>query len=145
MEEESAPIRGVTLSVFSHATEDENKVLKALSILIPDECRGGISVTHTEGHYSNPITVYQIKLAKRSYIESFIKLLEQKLQSKLSPMDIERRLDQKKCLYLRFDKQIAHIKKKLELTSASDAIQVKLDFDIPRNKILEALQLKNLV
>ena len=122
--------------VFKHATEEANKVLKAVYNLLPEETSNNVVFKKTTltGHYGNPIIVFTTKIDDKRVIKAFI----EKLAVNLNPFDKEelekdiKRYVDKSNLYIRFDKQYAYLKKyKL---GHSDPIHFRIQFKTSRIK-----------
>lgn len=126
-------IASLELSVFSHATEDEGKVERALLNLIPEEvAKTDLRVQELSGHYGDPLILMTAKIADRKDAgESFRSLVRS-----LSTLDRRRlideavdRVDEAGNLYLRFDKQKAYGGK--AVLHEADPIRVRCKFRIP--------------
>jgi hypothetical protein len=124
------PIAYIELRVFSHATEDQQKVEIAVRNTLPEKLSSEVAFTNTPlaGHYGNPILLLETKLADKAQLP----LSLEKIASSLSALDKERlstELGQhieKNNLYLRLDKQSAFLGN-LRLTS-NDPIHFKIHF-----------------
>jgi len=120
------PFRTANVSTLVHATEDEQKVLKALQVLLPEgfEVRRG----KLKGHYGNPILTFTTSIKQRRLVREIWTCMTTKLRAgeldKLSRVTPER-IDETCHLYLRFDKQLAYAGE-LALTEGGDAIHVEL-------------------
>jgi RNA binding exosome subunit len=133
-----APIAYITIRVFSHATEDPEKVQTAVRNTLPEDLAANVTFTKTNltGHHGNPITLFEAKLADRQALPTALN----KMAAELSPLDKEqlgremRHHIEKGNLYLRFDKQTA-FHGKLKLTS-NDPIHFKIHF---RNRTAEEI------
>jgi RNA-binding protein len=113
-------ILNVHFRVFSHATEDEAKVVQALKFASgADEATREV----TEGYHGNPIIILEVFIKeKRRAKDFFSKLSTESLEEILGSLD--RRMDDDCNLYLRLDKQEAYLGV-LKLTSSDDAIAVR--------------------
>ncbi len=124
------PIAFIELRVFSHATEDQQKVETAVRNTLPEKLASETVFTNTNltGHYGNPIFLLQTKLSDKTILPSAL----EKIASSLSALDKEQlsiELNQhieKNNLYLRLDKQSAFLGS-LKLTS-NDPIHFKIHF-----------------
>jgi RNA binding exosome subunit len=120
------PFRSATITVFAHATEDEEKVRGVLRALLPKDME--IERRGAKGHHGNPILIFSARIRRRSDLRRFWREFmgglgageKQKLSS--AAMD---RLGEDCCLYLRFDKQLAS-GGELMLTDSGDALHVRL-------------------
>ncbi len=109
----------VALRTFVHATESEEKVLRALSSLVDPR---GYRSSRLKGHFGNPIQLIELRLR-----DERVRQLCERLRS-LPEEDLE--LGKKRegnVLYVRFDKQEA-CQGRLKVSEGSDVIHVKLVF-----------------
>ena len=114
----------ISIEVFSHATEEPSKVLKALFSLIPQNYRSRLEVKEeaVRGYFKNPIIIYRAKLTKRQEVDetlSYIAKDEVEDDRVRLGKEIDRRVDDSGKLFLRLDKQAAY----------AGAISVKQDDD----------------
>ena len=125
------PIGYIEVRVFSHATEDEEKVISAVRKILPDELSvdAGFQKSSLTGHHGNPIISLETRLTDKQALS----LVLDRIGKKLSSLDKET-LDQeiklhleKRDLYLRFDKQAAACSGELKLASV-DPIHFKIHF-----------------
>ncbi|MDH7508020.1 MAG: RNA-binding domain-containing protein [Methanomassiliicoccales archaeon] len=106
--------------VFVNATEDENKVIKALQFVSgTKEFKRSLST----GYHGNPITILESILRKKSEIDAFLNRLSLGDLKKIIDT-LERRMDDEGFVYFRFDKQLAY-HEQLVLTDGEDVIAVK--------------------
>ncbi|HDI13034.1 MAG TPA: exosome subunit, partial [Hadesarchaea archaeon] len=120
------PFRGATVSVYAHATEDENKVLKALRAVLPEDIE--IRRSNLKGHHGNPITSLNAVIDRKPALREFWKRILANLRRGDLDKLRERMLaevDDSCRTYLRFDKQHAY-GGELVLTTEGDSIHVKL-------------------
>ena len=120
------PFTSATISTLVHATEDEQRVLKALWLAVPE----GVEVNRTRvrGHFGNPIVLLQVKVKRKGAIqELWRKILTNLGRGGLEELkrDLPRKIDDRCNLYLRFDKQLAH-RGELVFTEGGDAVHFKL-------------------
>jgi hypothetical protein len=120
------PFRTANVSTLAHATEDEQKVLKALRVLLPDEVE--VRRGKLKGHHGNPIFTFSASIKQRRLVRELWARMTAKLRAgeldKLSHAAPER-VDETCHLYLRFDKQLAYAGE-LVLTEGGDAVHVEL-------------------
>jgi RNA binding exosome subunit len=120
------PFNMANVSTLAHATEDEQKVLKALRVLLPDEVE--IRMVKLKGHFGNPILKFTASIKQRRLVRELWKRMTTKLRAgelvKLGRVAPER-IDETCHLYLRFDKQLA-CAGELALTEGGDAVHIKL-------------------
>lgn len=115
------PFSGAYLRTFCHATEDYEKVEKALlNVSGPSE----ISVSKTEGIHGNPITILEVPIEEDRGIRDLL--------GRLSDADIHellqtlaRRIDDGCNLFFRLDKQQAFAGKAV-LCQGEDVILVRM-------------------
>ncbi len=131
----------VEISLFAHATEDENKVLTAARNLLPSAQLENVSFrkSNLRGHHGNSITLFETEIKDKEILNAVV----ENLSRSLSPVDKESLSKEadlhvdKGSLYLRFDKQVAfHGEFKLGL---SDPIRVRLR--LKKQKIEDIVQL----
>jgi RNA binding exosome subunit len=132
-ESKAYPLRGVELSVFAHATEDEAKVERAILNLFPhvatDIKKRYESLT---GYYNDPIKILKFSSSKRrSASELFVAIVRS-----LNSLDRERlfdeiddRVDKSGNLYIRLDKQSAFAGK--VALAEVDSIRIKFMIRVP--------------
>ena len=104
----------LTLSVFSHATEDLGKVKKAILSLIPGFLRNTIKFEElrTKGHYNNEITVVMVKLRKRQAKEVLKHIIcsLREIDRKIILATLDNRVDSRVShFHLRLSKQDAYL------------------------------------
>ena len=124
------PIAYIEIRVFSHATEDIEKVQTATRNTLPETLATDIifSKTNLDGHHGNPITLVEAKLENRKLLLSAL----EKIGATLSSLDKEALNEElkthieKRGLFLRFDKQSAYLGA-LKLGS-NDPIHFKIHF-----------------
>jgi RNA binding exosome subunit len=105
------PITYVNIRFFAYATEDLEKVVEAVQNVLPSDNIEEIIFTRSnlEGHYGNPITLFETKIKDKETIRALL----ENLSSHFSSLD-KKELDtetnkyiEKGSLYLRLDKQAA--------------------------------------
>jgi RNA binding exosome subunit len=124
------PISYIEIRVFSHATEDQDKVVTATRNTLPEKLASEAIFKKIDctGHYGNPIILLETKLTNKNELPSAL----EKIASSLSSLDKEQLSQEMKMhlekhnLYLRFDKQSAFLGN-LKLTS-NDPIHFKIHF-----------------
>jgi len=105
------PIAYIDIRFFAHATEDLDKVIEAVQRVLPSDYLEEIAFkrNNLQGHYGNPITLFETRIKKKEILSAFI----ENLSSHLSELDKERlgkEIDlhtEKGSLYVRLDKQAA--------------------------------------
>lgn len=101
----------VDISLFAHATEDEDKVMRAVQNLFPLKYLDNITFRrqNLHGYHKNPIVLFETRIKDKEIIQTFV----ENLSSNLSVVDKENLLEEisryvgKGSLYLRLDKQAA--------------------------------------
>lgn len=118
-------IHNISYRTFVYGTEDEEKVTSAISYLFENPLP---ERTVNEDHFDDEIIVLTQKYEKKADIKRFIKFLNDTLsdddKKRLSD-ELERRVDEKGNLFLRFDKQCAY-EEDLKLTTSGNAIHVRI-------------------
>ena len=134
------PIGYIDIRVFAHATDDPERVQRAVGNLLPIEFAEPLvfSKTSTTGHHGNPIILFTSKLTDKKLLP---KVLE-KIGSNLGALDkeeLERDIKlhlEKGNLYLRFDKQSSFLG--TPKFSQNDSIHLKIHFkDKTAQEIIE--------
>ncbi len=143
-------VNEILLTTYCHATEDCEKVVKALKNLLPPSLRNQYRLIRKNfhGYYGNPITVYELKINNRleEIIEYFSNNLDDTEKAILSAT-LDLRYDQKgNKVFIRVSKQEA-FHNKIILYDSDDVIKITISFKNGRglNKILEYLRERKLV
>jgi RNA-binding protein len=130
---QKSPLGYISIRVFAHATEDQERVTQALRNTLPPNLANSavFKKTNLSGHHGNPIVLIETELAERTKLMPAL----EKIGESLTSLDKEKLYDEmerhleKGNLYLRLDKQLAYLG---ELTlSSNDPIHFKFHF---RNK-----------
>jgi RNA binding exosome subunit len=124
------PTAYIDIRFSSHATEDPEKVKKAVYNLFPADRIEEVTFKKgiIKGHYGNPIILFETRIKDKEMIKAFI----EKLSAKLSHLDKEKMsresnlFIEKSNLYLRLDKQ-ASFEDELKLCS-TDPIHIRIHF-----------------
>jgi len=125
------------LVTHCHATEDPEKVKKAILNVLPPELRSAVNVSEVvlEGYYGNPIIRMGVVLRGEDAEKAFkyvIRSLSEGDRGYLL-LSLEQRYDRKSNkLYLRLDKQEAYLGR-LVLNDGSDTIRISASFSIVRS------------
>lgn len=134
------PLAYIDLRVFSHATEDPEKVLSAVRSTIPSELTETVVFKKSSltGHHGNPITVLETRIKEKEITQSVF----EKLSAGLGILDkgvLSNEIDQhleSGNLYLRLDKQSAYLNE-LKLAT-TDPIHLRIHFKKHRrDEVLE--------
>lgn len=129
MTKSSTPLSSAEVVIFSHSTEDEAKVRKAVLNILPPELGEEITFSPQTlmGHYKDKIISLRVEL--KSGVWAFAKHLIGHLSSvdrERLLEELDRRMDRSGNLYLRLNKQEAFLGY-IEL-GESDPIWIKLKF-----------------
>ncbi|MEA2090040.1 MAG: RNA-binding domain-containing protein [Thermoproteota archaeon] len=124
------PVTYIDIRFFVHATEDLDKVMDAVSHVLPLRYADEIVFKRNkvEGHFGNPISFFQTRIRKKEIVKAVI----EKLSSNLSILEKEKlRAEihqhlEKGSFYLRLDKQAA-VQGELKL-SVADPIHFHVRF-----------------
>jgi RNA binding exosome subunit len=124
------PIAYVDIRFFAHATEDLEKVVEAVqNVLSSDNIEEIIfNRSNLEGHYGNPITLFEAKIKDKETIRALVENLSSNLNS-LDKEELGREINryvEKGSLYIRLDKQAA-LQDKIQLVT-SDPIRIRIRF-----------------
>jgi RNA binding exosome subunit len=115
------PFAGLYARAFCHATEDLEKVKRALRNTIGD---AEIQVTQIEGHHGNPITIVEASVESIEEISRFFEKIEtEDLRSVLDTLS--NRMDEGCNLFLKIDKQAAY-EESIRLGRNDDVISIRL-------------------
>jgi RNA binding exosome subunit len=130
---QKSPIGYISIRVFAHATEDQERVIQALRNTLPEDLAESafFKKTNLTGHHGNPITLIETEVAERPKLISALKKIGEKLTS-LDKQTLNTEMElhlERGNLYLRFDKQQAFLGE--FRFSSNDPIHFKVHF---RNK-----------
>ena len=105
------PIAYIDIELFAHATEDSEKVKKAVKNILPADRAEEIDFKKNslKGHHGNPIVVFEAKIEGKELVKAVV----DSVFSRLSTLDkealrreVERHVE-KGSFYVRLDKQAA--------------------------------------
>ena len=129
-------VREVEVSAFSHATEDEDKVEKALKNLLPEDNRDlWLTRNMLKGYHGDPITIVTGKIRTKKGATEVLRRVVQELSSLDQQRmldETEERLDEGGNLYIRLDKQNAY-RGKVSLVE-TDPVKMKFKLRLPHGK-----------
>ena len=129
-------VREVKVSAFSHATEDEDKVEKAMRNLLPEEARDLWLTRRTlKGHHGDPITIVTGKIRTKKGATGVLRKVVQELSSLDQQRlldELEERLDDGGNFHIRLDKQNAYLGKVRILET--DPVKMKFRLRLPHGK-----------
>jgi RNA-binding protein len=114
------PLHYLIFRAFCQATEDEKKVMSAITFVSGAE---DITVTKSQGFHGNPILILEAVVKSRRLIDSVFQSLGPQ-QIRYLRETIESRLDDDSSFFFRIDKQAA-FEGKIILTKQEDVIAVK--------------------
>jgi len=123
-------VAGIHLSAHCHATEDCERVERALMNVLPKELQNKVRITRrtVEGFHGNPITILEVAISSEDgalFFENLLnKLNEQDLKYISETLDM--RLDSKSsAFYIRLDKQQAYMGR-VVVAEGDDVIRVRI-------------------
>ncbi len=130
-------VLGVEVSTLAHATEDEDKVERAVRNLLPEGLgEGRLKRQRLSGYHKDPLTLVTIKIKKRKGATQALR----HTIALLSPLDRERllgeledRVDEAGNLYIRLDKQKA-LRGRGALVEV-DSIRMKFSIRVPHGRL----------
>jgi len=136
---QEARLVAVEYAVFVHATEDFDKVIKAIENLMPPKLRDRkkIEVEETYGHYENPIRIVRASFRSPEYASQAFAWIWARLSNEDKTRftkDLDLYLDDRSKLYMRLDKQDAFLGH-ARLSSGDDVIKVVFNFKGPRELV----------
>ncbi|MCD6428150.1 MAG: hypothetical protein J7L12_00865 [Desulfurococcales archaeon] len=125
-------VQHLILKVFSHATEDPNKVRKAVMNILPEELRDKVVFDEvvTKGHYGNEIRVLTLKLKRKEALETLKHILcnMSEVERNILLATLETRVDPPSHLYLRLSKQDAY-RGSIRLLDSGDVIRLAVTIE----------------
>lgn len=123
-------VKAVEISVFAHATEDEEKVKQAVKRLARFEPE--FEFQRLSGHYEDPINLLTAKTVKKKEATNFLANIIDKFSSldkSTLVQNLPNHIDQQGSLYIRLDKQKAYHGR--AVIAENDPIRVKFKFQLP--------------
>ncbi len=130
------PIRWIAARAHCQATEEEDRVVRALDTVVVGGTPGRQLV---EGQFTNPIAILTRRLDTREDLEAtWTRWRDAGLPDALS-RDLAARVDEDAVLHLRVDKQEAY-RGRLRLTRDSDAIDLQVKVEAYPSKPAAVLQ-----
>lgn len=135
------PIAYIDVRVFAHATEDTDKVLKAIQNTLPTELIETVNIARTslEGHHGNPITLYETRIKEKTTTQKVFEEISANLgimDKELLSNEIQLHLE-KGNLYLRLDKQSAY----LEETKLSQIDPIRFRIHFKNSKTQQVIEI----
>ncbi|RLE66859.1 MAG: exosome protein [Thermoprotei archaeon] len=124
-------ISALFLESFCHATENCEKVKKAMLNLLPSDVWEKVKISEVplEGHYKNPIVIIKFEIRDKTSAQEAVEYIFSELDEidkKIIIDSLDLRTDSSN-LYLRFDKQQAYLGK-TRLLQGDDVIKAKISF-----------------
>ena len=113
--------RSIEFRAYCHATEDEDRVAKAIATLCPE---GAAQKDTFEGHHKNPIVLITCRIERAEEISAFWRRCRDADLVRTILEDLPKRIDDEGVLYLRFDKQEA-CQGRIELARHEDVVAVR--------------------
>jgi RNA binding exosome subunit len=113
-------IANLAFRTFAHATEDPDRVEKALKFVSGAE---EVKRSNSTGYHGNPIVVMEARVTEGKNIKSLFRSLDKDDLSKLLET-LDRRLDEESFFFLRLDKQEAY-QGRFKMTEGEDVIAVR--------------------
>ncbi|MCX8162198.1 MAG: hypothetical protein N3E44_04310 [Candidatus Bathyarchaeota archaeon] len=130
------------LEVYVHATEDESKVMKAVSNILPKDLYEKISFNKVKarGHYGNPIIIMkaEVKVEDPEVLSKYIIGKMESYDREYVRRSLERFINDVGTVYFRFDKQEAYLGR--IVLRSDDPICVRLKFAIPSGRELDRVR-----
>ena len=118
-------IHNISYRVFVYGTENEEKVKEAVQTLFPNSHP---QTDTTEGYFKNPVLILHDKITKNREIKELVNVLKQIDDTSKKQLfnELENKMDERRNLFLRFDKQRAYLGD-LKIIEHGDAIHVKIN------------------
>lgn len=134
-------VRRVNARAYVHATEDRERVLKALITVFPGDIIDRLEIREEryEGHYGNPIIVLEADSRDPLVAEKTLRHVLSSLPSsdrRYLLASLEERVDRSGSLYLRLSKQKAYLGE-LVIHEGDDVIRLMVSFEGSRKSALE--------
>jgi len=123
----------VLLRAIVHATEDINKVIRAIKNIVGEEI--DLSISRTKGYFGNEIILLYSEISKRKRVEEILRrILKDEENRNYIIATLDERIDERYHLYIRINKQEAY-KGKIVVSEGDDVISLIFSFNIyPRKK-----------
>ncbi|MBS3816400.1 MAG: hypothetical protein KGY76_02425 [Candidatus Thermoplasmatota archaeon] len=111
----------IEFKTYCHATENLDKVKKAIENLVGQELE--MEVSDAEGYYGNPIKILEGKISRNREMDAFFDRLPREIIKRLLD-DLERRIDERCNFFFRIDKGKAY-DEEFSLTRGDYSIRVR--------------------
>jgi hypothetical protein len=138
----------VRITTFIQATEDEDKVLEAISTFIPEDIDDDDvlwDIDETRGFFGNPIKVVNVEIkrsrAVRQFLDYFRGLLDDEGREYLLER-LDEKVDEEGTFYVRFNKQKAYLGEPV-VEDCDDAVQIRIKvkaFPMRKETVVKALK-----
>jgi RNA binding exosome subunit len=116
-------IHNISYRAFVNGTENEEKVRKAVKTVFPNSLP---QKEYIEGYYKNQVLILQDKILKKREIKDFILAIKNQGSTRIKILnELDKKMDDKGNLFLRFDKQKAYLDE-LKITEHGDSIHLKI-------------------
>lgn len=126
-------IQYLILEVFSHATEDPDKVKKAAINVLPKELRDKVKFNEviTKGHYGNEIRILTFKLRSEDALNTvkYVLCRMSNVEREIFLSTLEARSEPPSHIYLRLSKQDAYREVIRLLDVGGDVIKLMITVD----------------
>ncbi|MBD3190941.1 MAG: hypothetical protein GF308_09870 [Candidatus Heimdallarchaeota archaeon] len=127
-------LKDIKIECSAHATEDLEKVKQAMRMLLPEEMREDqeIKVIKLRGHAGNPINLLKLSIEGKSNVKRILAYLSTEMadfDKEILNQELDDRLGEENCLYLRFNKQDAY-REEITLDSGDNTIKLVVKFVI---------------
>ncbi len=125
-------VSSIEIMTYIHATEDEDKVMKALEKLVPSNYRSLIKIEKScsYGYFGNEIKIVKIKVQNsqlaNNIISHVVSMLDN-LDKQIIKTSFESRFEKSK-LYLRINKQSLYLSKP-QLDEGDDVVKIVIGFN----------------
>ncbi|MGA1822804.1 MAG: RNA-binding domain-containing protein [Thermoplasmatota archaeon] len=115
----------IEVETFVQATEDEEKVIEAVSNIIGIGIPEDLEIVETEGSHGNPIGMVSYSFRRKRDIEGILEGFRGKDFMKEALSQVEERLDESLTFHMRLDKQMAYLGE-LRLWESGEAVKIRM-------------------
>lgn len=123
-----APFHWLELQAFCQATEDDERVTRALTFLLPDVA---VATRSTQGHWGNRLALLTARTKEDSSIDAFWRRLGDAGCVGQIRASLPDRLDKEGVLHVRLDKQAAYLGT-VKTVRGDDTVTVRAKVAAPR-------------
>ncbi len=138
----------IRITTFIQATEDEDKVLEAISTFIPEDIDDDDvlwDINETRGFFGNPIKVVNVEIrrsrAVRQFLDHFKGLLDREGRDYLLER-LNEKVDEEGTFYVRFNKQKTYLGEPV-VEDCDDAVQIRIKvkaFPMRKETVVKAVR-----